>query len=50
LTDRSKRLIFPHGALQNTFHGLQVTARSRAGRDDLEGIVRVTLFRPRILF
>lgn len=29
--------------LQNAFHGLQVTARSGASRDDLEGIVRVTL-------
>lgn len=29
--------------LQNTLHGLQVTARSGASRDDLEGIVRVTL-------
>jgi TetR/AcrR family transcriptional repressor of nem operon len=29
--------------LQNAFLGLQVTARSGASRDDLEGIVRVTL-------
>ena len=29
--------------LQNAIHGLQVTARSGASRDDLEGIVRVTL-------
>jgi TetR/AcrR family transcriptional repressor of nem operon len=29
--------------LQNAIHGLQVTARSGAGRRDLEGIVRVTL-------
>lgn len=29
--------------LQNSFLGLQVTARSGASRDDLEGIVRVTL-------
>ncbi len=28
---------------QNAIHGLQVTARSGASRDDLEGIVRVTL-------
>jgi hypothetical protein len=43
LTGRSKSLIFPHGALPNTFHSFQATARSGASRDDLEGIVRVTL-------
>lgn len=29
--------------LQNALHGLQITARSGASRDDLEGVVRVTL-------
>jgi TetR/AcrR family transcriptional repressor of nem operon len=29
--------------LQNSLHGLQVTARAGASREDLEGIIRVTL-------